>query len=118
MTKREERQFIYEKYKGHCAYCGCELKKGWHVDHLEPVVRYNNQMAKPENDTIQNKMPSCPSCNINKHSMALEEFRKSIIRYVESLNNYSVQYKMAKKYGLITETNKVVKFYFEQYEVK
>jgi hypothetical protein len=28
------------KFGGMCAYCGCELpEKGWHADHVEPVLR-------------------------------------------------------------------------------
>lgn len=37
--KKSDRQKVFEKYGGKCAYCGCELEKGWHADHLEPVVR-------------------------------------------------------------------------------
>jgi 5-methylcytosine-specific restriction endonuclease McrA len=40
MTKKE-RQIVFDKFGGKCAYCGCELIKGWHVDHLAPVVRRN-----------------------------------------------------------------------------
>lgn len=36
---KEERQKIFDKYGGKCAYCGCELQKGWHVDHCAPVHR-------------------------------------------------------------------------------
>ena len=45
--------------------------------------------------------------------MTIEQFRQSIKQYVESLNKYSVQYQMAKKYNLISETQIDVKFYFE-----
>ena len=37
--KKNDRKAIYEKYGGKCAYCGCELQKGWHVDEIEPVRR-------------------------------------------------------------------------------
>ena len=30
MTKKE-RELIFNKYNGKCAYCGCELKKGFHA---------------------------------------------------------------------------------------
>lgn len=38
MTKAD-RQKVFDKYGGRCAYCGCELQKGWHVDEIEPVRR-------------------------------------------------------------------------------
>lgn len=120
MTRKQERELIYNKYGGRCAYCGYQLQKGWHMDHLEPVKRYmrggHKERRNPNNDTVKNKMPSCPSCNINKHSMSLERFRKVIAGYVTSLQEYSVQYRMAKKYGLVKETENPVKFYFENYD--
>jgi 5-methylcytosine-specific restriction endonuclease McrA len=117
---KKERELIFKKYEGHCAYCGCELQKGYHIDHLEPVLREwwkkGSPMYKPENDTKSNLMPSCPSCNINKHSLSLENFRKLIENFIVSLNKNSTQYKIAKRYGLIIETKIEVVFYFEEYE--
>lgn len=37
--KKGDRQKVFDKYGGRCAYCGCELNKRWNVDHVEPVVR-------------------------------------------------------------------------------
>lgn len=37
--KEKDRQKIFDKYGGRCAYCGCKLNKRWNVDHIEPVVR-------------------------------------------------------------------------------
>jgi 5-methylcytosine-specific restriction endonuclease McrA len=116
--KKSDREVVRQKYNGKCAYCGCELPPRWHVDHIEPVIRcpLSGEMEKPEHDHIENFNPSCPSCNINKHSMSIEQFRNMIGMYVKSLNKYSVQYKMAKKYGLIQETGAEVKFYFETFK--
>lgn len=139
MTK-EARQKVFDKCGGKCAYCGCELEKGWHVDHVQPVQRiYENVMVSkikkdydgndfetkewvtkykgmenPQLDTIENALPSCPSCNINKHGDTIEGFRSSIKGYLNSLNLRMVQYKMVKKYGLVIETGIEVKFYFEK----
>ncbi len=112
--KKQERQQIYDKYGGKCAYCGCELPKRWHADHIEPIRRNSNGTSiHPERDVLENYNPSCPQCNRLKNSYSLEYFREVIQRYVNSLNSYSVQYQMAKKYGLVKETNTKVKFYFE-----
>lgn len=67
----------------------------------------------PERFHIDNQMPSCPSCNINKHSDSLEGFRDLVGGFINSLNRDSTQYKIAKRYGLIEETKKPVVFYFE-----
>lgn len=107
------REKIFNKYAGHCAYCGCKLRKGWHIDHLKPIKRNTVGCDHPENDNVDNLMPSCPQCNINKHQMTLEQFRASVSKYLDSLNKYSVQYQMVKKYGLLEEKNIKVLFYFE-----
>jgi len=127
---KKDRQIIFDKYEGKCAYCGCELKKGWHVDEIEPVRRkwkyeYKEGMRTgkklpdgyehPERMCIENQNPACASCNINKHSMPLEDFRSAIAGYMKHLNEISTQYKIAKRYGLITENDIDVKFYFETF---
>jgi 5-methylcytosine-specific restriction endonuclease McrA len=122
MTKKEERLYIFNKFGGRCAYCGCQLQKGWHVDELLPVRRnfdlkgkYDGTCLHPERLNINNQMPSCPSCNINKHSMSLEEFRSLIKGFMKHLNEVSTQYKIAKRYGLVKEIDIDIKFYFEIY---
>lgn len=133
MTKAD-RQKVFDKYGGKCAYCGCELQKGWHVDEIEPVrrgFRYKRDekgrilvnekgddikiryMTHPDRMNIDNQNPACASCNINKHSDSLEGFRKAIAGYMKHLNEISTQYKIAKRYGLIQETGIEIKFYFE-----
>lgn len=112
---RKQRQQIYDKYNGRCAYCGCELPERWHADHKEPIRRNpDGSMLHPERDNILNNYnPSCPSCNIVKNSLSIEHFRELIQGFVKSLNRDSTQYKFAKKYELIEETGIEVKFYFE-----
>lgn len=115
MNKKIDRQKVFEKYGGKCAYCGCELIKGWHVDHIEPIERnwWNGTCNKPENHHEENFNPACASCNILKSSNSIEWFRQSIKKFVQSLNLYTNQYKFAKRYGLVEETGKDVVFYFE-----
>lgn len=67
----------------------------------------------PERDNIDNLMPSCASCNINKHSESLESFRSMIKAYMKHLNDINTQYKIAKRYGLVTENDIEIVFYFE-----
>ena len=122
---KKQREIVYNKFGGKCAYCGCDLQKGWHVDELEPCRRnhkYNYEKKKwvfdgtyehPERLHIDNQMPACASCNINKHSMSLEDFRRLISGFINSLNSQSTQYKIAKRYGLVKEDVKPVIFYFE-----
>lgn len=129
-----DREKLFNKYGGKCAYCGCQLQKGWHVDEIEPVRRswqyvrdeHGNRVlndkreyktvatvAHPERFHIDNQNPACASCNINKHSDSLEQFRANIAAYMKHLNEISTQYKIAKRYGLVIEVYKPVVFYFE-----
>lgn len=123
---KEFRMKVHSKTNGKCAYCGCELEYSkMQIDHVEPIIRkykynmdkrrfeQNGEMEYPERDCFENMMPSCRSCNTNKHSMALEDFRNLIAGFINSLNAYSVQYSFAKRYGLVQETIKPVVFYFE-----
>lgn len=124
--KKSDRQKVFDKYGGRCAYCGCELHKGWHVDEIEPIVRgtkyhYDGKgkrteekyITYPDRLNVENQNPACASCNIQKHSQSLEVFRSQIAQFVESLNKYHSIYRFAKRYGLIQETGIEVKFYFE-----
>lgn len=126
--KKRDREKVFNKYGGRCAYCGCELTKGWHVDEIEPCRRLYEQeqvpgeyrwrdklvgYMYPDRLNIVNQMPACASCNINKHSGSLEEFRSLIAGFMKHLNEISTQYKIAKRYGLVQETTKPVVFYFE-----
>lgn len=115
---KKERQIVFNKFGGKCAYCGCELTKGWHVDHLEPLYRNLKKPGcmRPENENKDNLMPSCASCNNYKSTFGLETFRKEIGLLVERLNKTYTQYKIAKRFGLIEETGIGVEFYFETFK--
>lgn len=128
MTKKD-RQKVFDRYGGRCAYCGCQLTKGWHVDEMLPIRRNhtwditNSKWVQagclhPERLNLANQMPACASCNISKHSDSLESFRRLVAGFIDSLNNYSTQYKIAKRYGLVVEQPKEIVFYFETIDGK
>ena len=87
---------------------GFDSKYKWVNDKTVP-----DGYEHPERLHIDNQIPACASCNINKHSMSLEEFRKLISGFMKHLNELNTQYKIAKRYGLIQETVKPIVFYFE-----
>src|ERR1700751_414762 len=39
MKAKTNRELVFNKFGGKCAYCGVELTKGWHVDELLAVKR-------------------------------------------------------------------------------
>lgn len=107
---KETRQLVYNKCNGHCAYCGCELKyKDMQVDHILAVGRGGG-------NELENLLPACRQCNYDKHEKTIEGFRKRISKDLyKSLERVFV-YRLAKKYNLIKEEPRTVKFYFEQLE--
>ena len=124
LTKR--RRAIWDKSGGRCWYCGCPLsEKGWHADHVEPIERKlqyqfgkglftTDECRRPDRDTEGNLVPTCASCNIQKGSLSVEEFRYKLEHFIVSLNRDHTQYAVAKRYGLIEETGNHVTFWFEK----
>jgi hypothetical protein len=122
---KTQRTDLHAMFDGRCAYCGCELGARWHADHFDPCERkltwvrgkglvQTGEFHKPENNRLDNFMPSCAPCNISKHSMTLENWRAWLAGHVNSLNQYHPIYRLAKAYGLIVETGAPVTFYFEK----
>lgn len=93
-----ERQIIYNKYNGHCAYCGQKItRKNFHVDHA---------------------LPSCGSCARYKSAYDLETFRRMLSKLPDRLKRDSGIYKIALRFGIIEEHREPIRFYFEQKENK
>lgn len=65
---------VKDKFGGHCAYCGIQLGRSFHVDHVIPH-------AGGGPDDIMNFFPACRYCNILKNALTLEQFRKTIEDY-------------------------------------
>lgn len=102
------REQVYKKYNGHCAYCGCELDyKDMQVDHVVAVYGHNGS-----ND-IENLMPTCRMCNFYKSTFSLKGFRKQLETMHERLRK-SFIYRLALKYGLVSEHKINVVFFFEK----
>ena len=78
MITKKTREIVYNKYNGHCAYCGCEIEmKDMQVDHIVPKYR-NNEMwhkGKIGTDDISNLNPSCRMCNYYKGMSRINAFR-------------------------------------------
>ena len=65
-----ERQQIYEKFGGRCAYCGCEITiKDMQADHVVPLHLGGE-------DDISNLYPACRACNHYKSTYTVERFRE------------------------------------------
>lgn len=107
------RQQVYEKYNGHCAYCGCELDiKGMQVDHLDSVYRAEYEGREVDN-SIDNFMPACRQCNYYKGASTIDEFRRKILR-LERTALISFPVMLAQKYEIVQVKEWDMKFYFER----
>jgi 5-methylcytosine-specific restriction endonuclease McrA len=125
MTKAQQRQLIKEKFNCKCAYCGVELKDKWHIDHVIPKHHAENgyfekskplflsHLSKEDVNHIDNLFPVCQKCNNFKKTFNLELFRKELGEITRRLRQYENTYNHALRFGLVQETQKEVKFYFE-----
>lgn len=104
---KAERQKIYSKTNGRCAYCGCEITlQQMQVDHVTPL--YNGGT-----DDAANCLPACRSCNHYKGTLTIEKFRAALERMPDVLMRDNVTYRNAVRFGLVTPTPHPVRFYFE-----
>lgn len=108
---KEEREQVYNKCNGHCAYCGCELPyKKMQVDH---VVAFN--LIQDENtESMLNYLPACRSCNHYKHTLTIEGLRSMLEKIPDRLQRDNVTYQIGVRYGLIEPKSHKVEFYFEK----
>lgn len=118
--RKKDRLIIYQKYNGHCAYCGCEIEyNDMQVDHIKSVYSntdYKKIMTDKEMYSLENYMPACRQCNFYKSTFDIETFRKRLTDVMIKNLQKNFNYRLAIKYGLIYEDVKPVKFYFEQFD--
>jgi len=116
---KAERQAVYLKCGGHCAYCGCEITiQQMQADHVIPMELYESYAVIGQDiDTVDNMLPACRSCNYYKSAMTLDRFRAAIERWPTVLHRDSVTYRNAVRFGMVVPNQKPVIFYFEQEDI-
>lgn len=108
------RRKVYEKFSGHCAYCGCELTmEAMQVDHMEPVYTLWYRKEERDLNVIENYMPACRQCNFYKGGMSLEHFRAELKTLMERVKKPFI-YRLAEKYKMVEEKKWDGNFYFER----
>ncbi len=118
MNKKQRLQ-VYEKYDGHCAYCGKKIAYNeMQVDHKVPLYRGYGTLVWVERgtDDMENLMPSCRRCNFRKGTFTVEQFRKELLKQCEGIIKRSFQVKQSIDYGLLKVHLTPVMFYFEKWE--
>ena len=107
--KKATRELVYQKYNGHCAYCGKELEfKDMQVDHINPKYLGGN-------NNLDNFNPSCRSCNFRKSTLTLEKFKEELTKQYENMLTRSFQLKQCLDYDLIKLNPHPIVFYFEKF---
>ena len=119
------RKMVYEKYHGHCAYCGKEIEmKDMQVDHITPIAysiygprqqaeKVRQMFEDGSINGIDNLMPACRACNFYKGINDIEHFRQRIFSELDHTCRSSFQTRLAMQYGMIEYKTWDGKFYFE-----
>lgn len=103
-----DREAVYKKYGGKCAYCGRDLDlKKMQVDHIVPV----RDGGTNERDNLN---PSCRICNHYKRGDSLEFFRQwKLGKIIDRLSKIYI-FRVAVQYGMIETKEWDKKFYYEK----
>lgn len=113
-VSKKKRETVYQKYDGHCAYCGREIAyKDMQVDHFLPLRAWG--VGDSGTDDIENLMPACRTCNHYKRAHTLETFRRYVADIPRKLRQNYI-YKVGVIYGNVVEVEKPIVFYFEKQE--
>jgi hypothetical protein len=114
---KKVRMAVYEKYDGHCAYCGKKIDyKEFQLDHIIPRRNWGNRYTEEQIECFENYTPACRRCNHYKRAHTLKAFRKMIEEIPKKLFRDNYIYKVGLDYGLIEPHERKIKFYFEQIE--
>lgn len=120
---KAQREALRAKFDGKCAYCGCDLGKTMHADHIEPVIRiqpspWNDlnavKLLKPHRNTVGNMMPACAPCNIHKGGYPLESWRAYLQRSAEIVRKQTSTFRAGERFGVISVSEAPIIFYFER----
>lgn len=115
---KKTRLAVYEKFDGHCAYCGKALEyKDMQLDHMIPRQRERfKKYTEEQIECFENYMPACRRCNHYKRAHTLEYFRQLIEEIPKKLFRDNYIYKVGLDYNLISVNEHKITFYFENYE--
>lgn len=66
--KPEDIKALEVKQDMKCAYCGCDISTGYHIDHIHPLSRGGSNWAS-------NLALACGTCNLSKGAKLLSEWK-------------------------------------------
>lgn len=110
------RERVYQKYGGHCAYCGSSiLYQNMQVDHYLPQCKEKFYLKRCKKDVHgeENLMPACRRCNHYKRARTVKQFRELLKTLHERVAAIYIL-KVAIDYGIAEIKPFDGKFYFEK----
>lgn len=123
--KKSDREAVFNKYGGLCAYSGTPLESDWQVDHVVP--KNWCYFMKTDLDNIDNLVPCQKTINHYKRALSIEQFRRSWLgrlhikleklpknpRAEKSKKHILYMMKVASYFGITKGKPFSGKFYFE-----
>lgn len=76
--KKSDRQKVFEKFGGRCAYTGKPLEKDWQVDHL--YCKMETTIRRQERNNINNMVPALAIINHYKRGLLFDHWRERILK--------------------------------------
>ena len=108
------RAAIYDKYQGHCAYCGKAITHAqMQVDLKTPRYHWDDGNWPGSADDIDNLMPACAHCNHYKGCFELDSFRTNLLQLDLTLSR-THKIRVAMGYGIVTLQRWDGLFFFEK----
>lgn len=86
--KKADRQKIFDKYGGRCAYTGKELDAQWQVDHMMPRLHCLIYNCLDKHNHIDNLVPTLKIINHYKRQLSLEGWRKYMLNFHKRFDKY------------------------------
>ena len=108
--KKIDRKKVFDKYNGHCAYCGRQIEyKDMQVDHI-------TSKRNGGTDDISNLNPSCRLCNHYKSAEGLNAWRDWLLAGVIDRLKKIYIFRVALAFGMIEIKGWDKRFYFEKFK--
>lgn len=93
------RQQVYKKFNGLCAYTGQPLPNDWQVDHIIPPFYMAMYNRSGDENLLNNLMPTLKIVNHYKRDRTLEQFR-------EFMHTFHIRLKKLPKKTVVERTKK------------
>lgn len=122
---KAQREALRAMFDGRCAYCGGELGRTMHADHVAPCIRIDRdpwsnplpaeerRLLKPERNVVSNMMPACAPCNLHKGGYSLEQWRTYLARSAEIVRKQTSTFRAGERFGVIQVSDAPIVFHFE-----